>query len=590
MVQVGAEQGLQQIAPCGIHVQGLAAFRHGGKGSLQLLIGPAGLIAHHAGCADEGGHVEAGGDLIEAAVDLHGLQHVFKEIVPLIVLVAVQIRVEVLQQALGGQLPVGHLIEAEQIRHLAGHDLRDQLGAAGIVILILRVVVLGIIPDLDPDLVGMAVEFHHGVIDIIAVDHSQRQGLLVGDAVIGSLEDPDQLALDLFVAVTGQHAHEGAVLPEVNVIEIAAVDIHIQEVQQLFIALLGDIIAVEVHAVHIVKVILFIPAHGVVGLGRDLDGIAKRLLFQIQGVKGYSSVAPAHDAKAAVPQAQDPVGIDIGRADLHGEAAVRPEGEDALIPGNQHGAVLGKDAGTEVHPGILKGIIQLDAFLLGAVLIQAPDIVFLDVAVLFPGSGAVGLHLRLGAVEPTGIEVFHRDQVPLGIHPQGAEAGAGIKVQLIARVLLRGEGLISGKFPDRAVIAHEKELDAVVGSSGRLFRRIAFGLSLPFRLGGLFGGGLLRLRDSAVRHQGTGRDHFVIDLAVKALIGIDHGRNAVGQDLVIQLQALIGIDRVRMFLRCIGLLLVLLLHLSAGGQAQNHGKHQQQAEKRTHILSHRIPP
>ena len=587
MVQVGAEQGLQQIAPGGVHVHSLAALGHVGQGILQLLISPARLIAHHAGGADEGGHIEAGGDLIEAAVDLKGLQHVIKEILPLIVLIAVQIRIEVLQQALGGQLPIGHLAEAEQIRHLTGHDLREELGAAGIVILILLIVILGVIQDLDPGLVGVAVEFHHSVIDIVPVDHSQGQGLLMGDAVIGRLENADQLGLDLFVAITGQHTHEGTVLPEIDVGEVAAVDVHIQPVEQLVLPLLGDVIAVEIHAADIVEIIVFVPAHGVIGIGGDLDGLAQGLFLQIHRIQGYAPVAPAHNGKAAVPQAQDPVRIDIGRADLHGEAAVGSKSKDALIPGYQHAAVLKEDAGAEVHPAILKGIVQLDAVLLGAVLVQAADVVLLNVAVLLPGGGVIGLHLRLGAVEPAGIEVFHRDQIALGIHPQSAEAGAGIKAQLIARVLLGGERLIGRELPNGAVIAHEEDLHAVVGGGLHGFR---LSVCLPFRLSRFLRSGLLRLRGGALRHQGTGHDHFIIDLTVKALVRIGHGRDAVGKELAVQFQALISINGVRMFLGLLGLFLVFLLLLPAGGQAHHHGQHQQQAQKAAHVLSHRIPP
>src|SRR5699024_3065972 len=122
----------------------LAAIGHGGQRRLHVRHGPAHPVAHHAGGAYGGADGEGAEDLVELAVLLRGLEHVLHQGLPASQLgVGIDVGPQVLQNVLGAVLADGQAAGGQNVRHVAGANLRVQPGQAGVVVLV--GVVLGVV-------------------------------------------------------------------------------------------------------------------------------------------------------------------------------------------------------------------------------------------------------------------------------------------------------------------------------------------------------------------------------------------------------------------------------------------------------------
>ena len=160
IVHLQRDQGPQHIVAGGVLIQGIASPRHAGQRIVKFRIGPARRVAHHRTGADQRLNRKGRRDLVQFAVHFHGAQHRGEDIIPAQLLVRIQIGIQILQQPLGCQLAVGQPAQAQEIRHVAGQDLRGQLGQAGAVI-VLRVV-LGVVQYPDAGGFVAAVELDDG--------------------------------------------------------------------------------------------------------------------------------------------------------------------------------------------------------------------------------------------------------------------------------------------------------------------------------------------------------------------------------------------------------------------------------------------
>ena len=89
-------------------------------------------------------------------------EHIGEEVLPVKAAVGFNIGVEVLQQALGRQLPVGYLLgDGDDVRHISGHYLGSQLGEPGGPVLF--IVVLGVVNELYAYIFTGAVKLYYGV-------------------------------------------------------------------------------------------------------------------------------------------------------------------------------------------------------------------------------------------------------------------------------------------------------------------------------------------------------------------------------------------------------------------------------------------
>src|SRR5699024_7188977 len=125
----------------------------------------------HAGGAHGGADGEGAEDLVELAVLLRGLEHVLHQGLPASQLgVGIDVGPQVLQNVLGAVLADGQAAGGQNVRHVAGANLRVQPGQAGVVVLV--GVVLGVVNDLDAVVLVGAVELQDGVADVVVQVHA----------------------------------------------------------------------------------------------------------------------------------------------------------------------------------------------------------------------------------------------------------------------------------------------------------------------------------------------------------------------------------------------------------------------------------
>ena len=109
--------------PAGIELQERGALRHGVKGILDILEGPAGPVAHLACRAEQRIDRHGPEGRVKSPVHLGGLQRSLQHAVPAQVRVVLDVRPQVLQIALLDRLIVGDPCQVDDVGDLPGGHL-----------------------------------------------------------------------------------------------------------------------------------------------------------------------------------------------------------------------------------------------------------------------------------------------------------------------------------------------------------------------------------------------------------------------------------------------------------------------------------
>ena len=572
LIHVQGQAVLEDAVPGDILVKGLAALRHGGQRRVKLLIGPARGIPHHGAGAHDGVDIEARNRGAELAVHLHGAQHIGEEVVPVQLRVGVDIGVQVLDDALGGQLYIVEAVDVNDIGHIAGHDLGVELGKAGVCIHSLALgaglryhIVFGVILYLDAVLVIGPVELDHLILHIVVqIQAAQGDGLLVGHGLIGHLLDSDQVHAGLVgLAIPFiDHAHNAAVTADGDPVQIVAVHIAVDPVEQLLGGALLQLQAIEVAAAGVVQVVAVAAGNGVIEAGRDgIPLVAELFVGNIQQHQLLPRLAVDTDTQLVVSQLHQAVKVVAG-LDPVAHSAVGSDGPDlGAIANGDHIAfrIHIHAVGVQIHILIHLDLCTAD---LGAILLHPADIILLLVLVIVPVVVVVLGH-PLRGLAPGGVDVFDGNQPAIVCHSKAVDVAAGREVLQALIVGRRLHALIVGQLLRLTAEIHKIDKAAV-------------NIVLPLILGGDALGDL-----AADLLPGDG---------VEAVIGIGPGRVAVF--LILQdglILCHIGKLRVLLLLGLSGLAAVAAA-LAAGGQTQGHHRHQKQGQNSSRSVFHVCPP
>ena len=247
VVHVEVEAYLQYAVTGGVLVERLATLRHGGKRLVELFIGPSRSVADNGGRAYRCHKIEAGAGGVHPAVDFERLEDVREEIVATKLAVVVYIRIEILQQALRGELSIRHAVEVDNVGRVPGEKLSCELGpACGIVVLS---VVLGIVNDLNTVLVVLAVEVYYLAAHVPAeILCGKGDGLLVRHRVVWHKADGGNVDGIRFVnrVIIVYEADHGTVVVDGKGADRIAVYIAVDPAEEL-----GGLPGIELHAVEI---------------------------------------------------------------------------------------------------------------------------------------------------------------------------------------------------------------------------------------------------------------------------------------------------------------------------------------------------
>ena len=566
---VGHIQGqanFQHGVPVHTDVNALAALRHGGQSGVIIVIGPARGVPHHAAGAHGGVHRKAGAGGVELAVQFHGGEHVGEEVPPAQLLVGVNIGVEVLQQALGRQLAVGDgLRDRENIRHVAGHDLRGQLGEAGRIV-VLRVV-LGVVLHIHTVFVVGTVEVDDGLLGVVVqVHHRHTQALLMGHGVIGDFGDGHILKAVVIrsLVIIADEAFHHAVLPDGDQLQRIAVHVAADPVEEHLGALLRQLIAVEMGAGAVIQVVVpaagdhlvHIPVQGV-GLAFKAAGGA---VDDAQG-HGLAVVGGAHvigiDAHPAVLQLGH--GVDPAvKVNLVSQAAVRLEGQNAALPGGYQVALLIQLGviGIEVVRVLQR---QLAPAQLGAGLIQGAEVIGGIIQHIVEVIRVAGLDVLRG-FGPGGIDTLQHHEIAFLIAENFIDALAGVEIPLALTVHLRRHRGIGRQRRNAAV-------QAAQGQAG-LHDVI---LALVFRR----------------RALGNGTLPHLFPVAEQKALVTDQLRGVGNIAFVMYVFIFRRIDKVRGGRSRAGFgLTAAIVAFAAGAETESQGQHQQQSQAAVGVSDH----
>ena len=227
-------------------------------------------------------HGEAGGQLIELAVLFQRTHDLWDKIVAAQAVSAVHEGIEVGDDALGGILIDWQIAGQEDIRHAAADDLGGELGGAGVVIVVGRV--LAVVDDIDAVLVVRLVVFDDHAAQVPVEIHArERQNLLFLDLRRVHTVQDDQL---IGRGVGAPVLHEGghAAVGEHGIARhIVGVNVAGQPVDELLLRVRFGGIAIDVIIVGVVEVIGIVAREDAPHVGRQLDLLAPVLRFQIDG-------------------------------------------------------------------------------------------------------------------------------------------------------------------------------------------------------------------------------------------------------------------------------------------------------------------
>ena len=366
---------------------------------------------------------------------------------------------------------------------------------------------------------------------------------------LGYSDKVDAAGLILIVPLI-QPAGNGAVLVDIQDVDIGAVDIAVEPVEDLLGLLLLNGVAIEAGAVGIIEVI--VPAAGdrAVGIEVNVDGVFEGAALGIEFIELLTFAAIDGSGEAAVGKAEDSVDIIIGTgADGIRIGTVKLHGTDGV------GAVIDKDniaVLVQLHIIGIEPLILLGrdegAGQLIAVLIEAADIILLLVLLPCPVFVTVKDGVAF-AVVPRGVDDLNGDKAAVG-ETDAVHIAAGDKVLAALIVCLGGHGFVLVELRKIAVI-----VDAV--------KEGGVNIVLTFILGGDALGDVLA------------------DLLIAGGIHSVSGHRAYVQGIFPVLRELLilgGIDILRRRLLILfGIRSAGLAAAAAGGKAQAHNNCQNEA-------------
>src|SRR5699024_1133059 len=144
--------------------------------------------------------------------------------------VAFDVGPQVLQNVLGAVLADGQAAGGQNVRHVAGADLRVQPGQAGVVVLV--GVVLGVVNDLDAVVLVGAVELQDGVADVVVQVHAAvgQYRLVRQDRGVGLRQDGQLVGIAAAPAPAVGHGHHPAVFQEGEEHQVPGVDVGVDQI------------------------------------------------------------------------------------------------------------------------------------------------------------------------------------------------------------------------------------------------------------------------------------------------------------------------------------------------------------------------
>ncbi len=236
----------------------------GFKQFIGLVQSPTHFFAHNAAVSHNSLDGKVGGGFIELSAYLHGLKDTLHQCVAPQLGVRVYVRIEVLQQPLGGVLLYGELVGAEQIRHLAGGYFGSEFGETGIPVFLS--IILRIVIHFNSVFSVCLVEFNDFSPQIVIKIHAgQGEYGLLFNLRGGFFAEKGYLdvALTLIVPTIGE-ADNSPVLHGYHCHQIVLVNIAAYPVEELFPLACLEIITVEVGTVTVVKGVLAVAVIDVV--------------------------------------------------------------------------------------------------------------------------------------------------------------------------------------------------------------------------------------------------------------------------------------------------------------------------------------
>ena len=269
---------------------------------------------------------------------------------------------------------------------------------------------------------------------------------------LGDGDKVDAAGLILIVPLV-QPAGDSAVLVDIQDVDIRAVDIAVEPVEDLLGLLLFNGVAIEAGAVGIIEVIITAAGDRAVGIEVNVDGVFESAAFGVDPIELLTFAAVDGDAEAAVGKAEDSVDIiAVGTAaDAVRIGTVKLHGTDGV------GAVIDKDdvaVLVQLHIIGIEPLILLGrdegAGQLIAVLIEAADIILLLVLLPCPVFVTVKDGVAL-AVVPRGADDLNGDKAAVG-ETDAVHIAAGSKVLAVLIVRLAGHGLVLVELREITVI------------------------------------------------------------------------------------------------------------------------------------------
>ena len=276
----------------------------------------------------------------------------------------------------------------------------------------------------------------------------------MGHGIVRNLGDSDKVdaAGPILIVPLVQPAGDSAVLVDIQNVDIGAVDIAVEPVEDLLGLLLLNGVAIEAGAVGVIEVI--IPAAGdrAVGIEVNADGVFESAALGVDPIELLTVAAIDGGSEAAVGKAEDGVYIIISTgADSVRVGTVKLHGTDGV------GAVIDKDdiaVLVQLHIIGIEPLILLGrdegAGQLIAVLIEAADIILLLVLLPCPVFVTVKDGIAL-AVIPRGVDDLNGDKAAVG-ETDAVHIAAGSKVLAVLIVRLAGHGFVLVELREIAVI------------------------------------------------------------------------------------------------------------------------------------------
>ena len=276
----------------------------------------------------------------------------------------------------------------------------------------------------------------------------------MGHGIVRHLGDSDKVdaAGPILIVPLVHPAGDSAVLVDIQNVDIGAVDIAVEPVEDFLGLLLLNGVAIEAGAVGVIEVI--IPAAGdrAVGIEVNADGVFESAALGVDPIELLTVAAIDGSGEAAVGKAEDSVdiiistgadGVCVGTVKLHGT-----DGIGAAIDKDDI-AVLIKLHIIGIEPLILLGRDE-GAGQLIAVLIEAADIILL--LVLLPCPVFVTVKDRIAvAFKPRGVDDLNGDKAAVG-ETDVVHIAAGRKVFAVLIVRLGGHGFVLVELREIAVI------------------------------------------------------------------------------------------------------------------------------------------